>query len=220
MSGADRGAGDGGPGARGAVRLLGVAARRAAGCPAAPASIPADFKRLLPTVSLIDVARRAARLPPAPGRHRPLRRLRPRDHRQARWTTSTTPPPPTTGAPNSTRWSPSAARASGVHNLAWRGAAHLSILWLRLPLASNGARRRHDPGLRRRASACRRQRAQRHPRGLSRLRPRAASASRRMRSTIENRPFDRCGDSAPVRPSRSNAALASKARISPGVRPE
>ena len=27
----------------------------------------------------------------------------------------------------------------GVHNLAWRGAGHLSILWLRLPLASNGA---------------------------------------------------------------------------------
>jgi hypothetical protein len=28
--------------------------------------------------------------------------------------------------------------AAGVHNLAWRGAAHLSILWLRLPLAANG----------------------------------------------------------------------------------
>ena len=27
----------------------------------------------------------------------------------------------------------------GVHNLAWRGSPHLSILWLRLPLASNGA---------------------------------------------------------------------------------
>jgi hypothetical protein len=26
----------------------------------------------------------------------------------------------------------------GVHNLSWRGAPHLSILWLRLPLASNG----------------------------------------------------------------------------------
>jgi hypothetical protein len=26
----------------------------------------------------------------------------------------------------------------GVHNLAWRGASHLSILWLRLPLATNG----------------------------------------------------------------------------------
>lgn len=27
----------------------------------------------------------------------------------------------------------------GVHNLAWRGQSHLSILWLRLPLSSNGA---------------------------------------------------------------------------------
>lgn len=26
----------------------------------------------------------------------------------------------------------------GVHSMAWRGASHLSILWLRLPLASNG----------------------------------------------------------------------------------
>jgi hypothetical protein len=28
--------------------------------------------------------------------------------------------------------------SAGFHNMAWRGAAHLSILWLRLPLASNG----------------------------------------------------------------------------------
>ena len=27
----------------------------------------------------------------------------------------------------------------GVHNLAWRGTPHLSILWLRLPLATNGS---------------------------------------------------------------------------------
>jgi len=26
----------------------------------------------------------------------------------------------------------------GVHNFGWRGAGHLSILWLRLPLSSNG----------------------------------------------------------------------------------
>ena len=26
----------------------------------------------------------------------------------------------------------------GCHSLAWRGASHMSILWLRLPLASNG----------------------------------------------------------------------------------
>jgi len=30
--------------------------------------------------------------------------------------------------------------AVGAHNLAWRGASHLSILWLRLPLASDGRR--------------------------------------------------------------------------------
>ena len=29
--------------------------------------------------------------------------------------------------------------AVGVHNLAWRGAPHLSILWIRFPLATNGA---------------------------------------------------------------------------------
>ena len=28
----------------------------------------------------------------------------------------------------------------GTHSLAWRGAAHVSTLWLRLPLASDGAR--------------------------------------------------------------------------------
>ena len=26
----------------------------------------------------------------------------------------------------------------GVHNLAWRGASHLSLVWIRLPLASDG----------------------------------------------------------------------------------
>ena len=28
--------------------------------------------------------------------------------------------------------------AVGVHSLSWRGASHMSILWLRLPLATNG----------------------------------------------------------------------------------
>ena len=28
--------------------------------------------------------------------------------------------------------------AVGMHNLAWRGASHLSILWLRLPLSADG----------------------------------------------------------------------------------
>jgi hypothetical protein len=27
---------------------------------------------------------------------------------------------------------------AGCHNMAWRGASHMSLLWLRLPLASNG----------------------------------------------------------------------------------
>jgi len=29
--------------------------------------------------------------------------------------------------------------AVGIHNLGWRGASHLSILWIRFPLASNGS---------------------------------------------------------------------------------
>ena len=29
--------------------------------------------------------------------------------------------------------------AVGTHNFGWRGASHLSIMWLRLPLASDGA---------------------------------------------------------------------------------
>ncbi len=29
--------------------------------------------------------------------------------------------------------------AVGVHNLGWRGSPHVSILWIRLPLATNGA---------------------------------------------------------------------------------
>jgi hypothetical protein len=30
--------------------------------------------------------------------------------------------------------------AAGIHSLAWRGVGHLSILWLRLPLATDGQR--------------------------------------------------------------------------------
>ncbi len=29
--------------------------------------------------------------------------------------------------------------AIGVHSLSWRGASHLSVLWMRLPLAANGS---------------------------------------------------------------------------------
>lgn len=102
---------------------------------------PAAMKRLLPTVSLIDVGR-AARDPARPefrmrlagtglygvyGREITGRRL---------------------GDIYSTAaadyWRVELGKvvaerrpAVGVHNLAWRGAAHLSILWLRLPLASD-----------------------------------------------------------------------------------
>ena len=97
---------------------------------------PGAIKRLLPTISLIDVAGCEFRVRLAGtglydvyGREITGRRL-------------------------SDIYTPSAAEgwraelaqvvgegrpAAGVHNLAWRGASHLSLLWLRLPLASNGS---------------------------------------------------------------------------------
>ena len=98
---------------------------------------PDDFKRLLPTISLIDVQREpmdfrlrlaGTGLYGVYGREITGRRL-------------------------GEVYNPAAADywrgelskvvedrrpAVGVHSLAWRGAAHISILWLRLPLASNG----------------------------------------------------------------------------------
>lgn len=99
---------------------------------------PGAIKRLLPTVSLIDVVGAAADfrirlagtgLYDVYGREITGRRL-------------------------ADIYSPAAAEewraelgrvvsdrrpAAGVHNLAWRGASHLSLLWLRLPLAADGA---------------------------------------------------------------------------------
>ena len=100
---------------------------------------PAGMKRLLPTVSLIDVARRD-----------------PMDFRIRLAGTGLygVYGGEITGKSLSDIYSTSAAdywRAElgkviaerkptvGVHNLAWRGASHLSILWLRLPLAANGS---------------------------------------------------------------------------------
>lgn len=98
---------------------------------------PAGFKRLLPTVSLVEVD-------PIGGDFRVrlagtgLYGIYSRE---------------ITGRTLDEIYSPSAAEywraelgkvidqrrpAVGVHNLAWRGASHLSILWLRLPLAANG----------------------------------------------------------------------------------
>jgi hypothetical protein len=98
---------------------------------------PRDLKRLLPTVSLIDVLREpldfrmrlaGTGLYSVYGREITGRAL--------------------TEVYNSAAaeyWRDELAKvvegrrpSVGVHNLAWRGAGHLSILWLRLPLASNG----------------------------------------------------------------------------------
>jgi hypothetical protein len=103
---------------------------------------PAGIKRLLPTVSLIDVVHEPQGAAPAEFRMRlagtGLYGVYGRE---------------ITGKRLSDIYNSAAADywrvelgkvvaerrpAVGVHNLAWRGASHLSILWLRLPLASDG----------------------------------------------------------------------------------
>jgi hypothetical protein len=98
---------------------------------------PAEIKRLLPTLSLIDVLRPAldfrVRLA-GTGLYDVYGRE-------------------ITGRPLSEVYNSAAADywrgeltevvrharpAVGVHSLAWRGASHLSLLWMRLPLAANG----------------------------------------------------------------------------------
>lgn len=102
---------------------------------------PRDFKRLLPTVSLIDVVRgenggrRDYRLRLAGtglysvyGREITGRSLG-----------------DVYGARAADYWQSELDRVVderrpgvGCHSLAWRGAAHMSLLWMRLPLASDG----------------------------------------------------------------------------------
>ena len=100
---------------------------------------PADIKRLLPTVSLIDVTRAGdavdfrirlagTALYGVYGREITGKRLSDIYN---------------TAAADYWRFelgkvAAQGRPAAGVHNLAWRGASHLSILWLRLPLAANG----------------------------------------------------------------------------------
>ncbi len=116
------------------------ASRREGGRLPCRASIhPSHFKRLLPTVSLIDVVRGPPRsyrlrlagtgLYPVYGREITGRTLE--DIYSA-------------GAAD--YWRSELDKvveerrpAVGVHSLAWRGAPHLSFLWIRLPLASNGS---------------------------------------------------------------------------------
>jgi hypothetical protein len=98
---------------------------------------PAGFKRLLPTVSLIDVRRHpldfrirlaGTGLYGVYGREITGRTL-----------------PEVYSSSAADYWRSELGKVVserrpgvGVHNLAWRGASHLSILWLRLPLASDG----------------------------------------------------------------------------------
>jgi len=97
---------------------------------------PAGFKRLLPTISLIDVADdgdyrlrlAGTALYGVYGREITGRTLSEIYNSAA-----------------ADYWRVELARivaqrrpGVGVHSLSWRGASHLSILWLRLPLASNG----------------------------------------------------------------------------------
>ncbi len=98
---------------------------------------PDDFKRLLPTISLIDVSRdplefrlrlAGTGLYGVYGREITGRTLAEVYNTAAAdyWRAELT------------KLVEERRPAVGVHNLAWRGASHLSILWLRLPLASNG----------------------------------------------------------------------------------
>ena len=98
---------------------------------------PEDFKRLLPTVSLIDVFRdpldfrvrlAGTGLYGVYGREITGRSLDEVYNSAAAeyWRSELT------------KIIEDRRPAVGVHSLSWRGASHMSILWLRLPLASNG----------------------------------------------------------------------------------
>jgi hypothetical protein len=103
---------------------------------------PGDFKRLLPTVSLIDVVR-----DPKTGERSYRQRLAGTGLYSVygrEITGRTLDEVYNTAAAQ--YWQKeldkvveSARPGVGFHSLAWRGQAHMSILWLRLPLATNGA---------------------------------------------------------------------------------
>jgi hypothetical protein len=102
---------------------------------------PDHIKRHLPTVSLIDVV-----TDKATGKRTYRQRL-------AGTGLYSVYGREITGQPLETVYTPQAAQywreeldkvaekgrpGVGFHNLAWRGQSHMSLLWLRLPLASNG----------------------------------------------------------------------------------
>jgi hypothetical protein len=116
-----------------------AALRRCGRLPARADISPEAFKRLLPTVSLIDVLR------DGPGLDYRLRLagtgLFPVYGREI--TGLTLGEVYSGGARDYWRTELDAVVQDrrprvGSHNLAWRGAAHVSTLWLRLPLASDG----------------------------------------------------------------------------------
>jgi hypothetical protein len=112
--------------------------RRAGRLPSRAGIHPSDFKRHLPTVSLIDVgdAPRSYRLRLAGtglysvyGREITGRMLEDIYSAAAAdyWRTELD------------HVVEDRRPSVGLHNLAWRGAPHLSILWIRFPLSSNGS---------------------------------------------------------------------------------
>jgi hypothetical protein len=116
-----------------------AALRRSGRLPSRADISPDAFKRLLPTVSLIDVVREEGRV----------------DYRQRLAGTGlySVYGREITGMKLTDLYNAAAADywrqeldavvaerrpRVGAHNMAWRGAAHVSTLWLRLPLATDG----------------------------------------------------------------------------------
>ncbi len=100
---------------------------------------PEGFKRLLPTVSLTDVLR-------SEGLDYRIRLAGTGLYGVYGHEITGRPLAEVYGGPACDYWRAELGKvvagarpAVGVHSLAWRGAPHLSIVWLRLPLAANGA---------------------------------------------------------------------------------
>jgi len=112
--------------------------RAGAGLPARRDIDPAGFKRLLPTITLTEV------LPGAPGDYRirlagtGLYNVYGREITGRRLSEVYNTAACDYWKSELNRLVAERRPAVGVHNLAWRGASHLSIVWLRLPLSSNG----------------------------------------------------------------------------------
>ena len=108
---------------------------------------PSDFKRHLPTISLIDVRREQAR-PDLDGRIPADYRLRlagtglygvyGREITGLRLSDVYDPDSTAYWRTQLDKVVRDRRPGVGFHSMAWRGASHLSLLWLRLPLAGDG----------------------------------------------------------------------------------